>query len=156
MEITNCQLIGVKTSSWAMPPTKTIATLADIKKVIQPMLSKWAALADLAIQREKFKNGDPHQPYQPRKGRKNWVSLRSDKKLHTFEIGTQDPNKEDAHNTALKAYAIFLEKFIELNYNQKVPVTIGCIASYGTVTSGESSSTVFRGEELAEDPEEWF
>ena len=174
MEITGCNLIGVRTSPWAMPSTESIATLADIKKVIQPMLSKWAATFDLATQRARFDRGEGFQGYRPTRGAKNWVSLRSDKKLHTFEIGTQDPDDENEYNTALKAYAAFLEEFIELNFDQKVPVTIGRIPTYisGTVTSGESSSTMFRGEELteplepssamvreiepAEDPDDWF
>lgn len=170
MEITGCNLIGVRTSPWAMPSTEPIATLADIKKVIQPMLSEWAATFDLATQRAAFDRGEGYQGYRPKRGYKNWVSLCSYKKLHILEIRTCKRNDENEYNIALKAYATFLEEFIELNFDKKVPVRVAYTS--GTVTSGESSSTMFRGEELteplepssamvremepAEDPDDWF
>jgi hypothetical protein len=131
-----------------MPSAEPIATLADIKKVIQPMLSKWAAMFDLATQRARFDRGEGFQGYRPKRGYKNWVSLCSYKKLHILEIRTCKSNDENEYNIALKAYATFLEEFIELNFDQKVPVRLAYTS--GTVTSGESSSTVFCGEELTE------
>jgi hypothetical protein len=160
VEIVDCKVLGVRTSrigAIQKPLGDSSSTLADIKKVIQPMLSKWAAVTDLAIMRQKWENGElPNWP-QPKRGSKNWLSLRSNKKMHIFEIGTQSPNEDNRHNIELKRYAQFLEEFIELNFGQTVPVVIGMIPAYAsTVTSGESSSTVFRGEELTDDPEEWF
>jgi len=159
MQVTDCQLIGIRTSYSPMPSAKPPATLAEIKKVIQPMLSKWAAQFDLTVQRRKYHNGElsQFQTWLPKRGAKNWVSLRSDKKLHIFEIGVQRPDVETEHNMAVKEYAKVLEQFIKDTFKQDVPVTIGRIPTYtsGTVTSGESSSAVFRGEEIT-DPEEWF
>lgn len=112
------------------------------------MLSKWAATFDLATQRAAFDRGEGFQGYRPKRGYKNWVSLCSYKNLHILEIRTCKRNDENEYNIALKAYATFLEEFIELNFDQKVHVRVAY--TYGTVTSGESSSTMFRGEELTE------
>ena len=157
MEITACNLIGVRTSAgWEESPAKKpIATLAEIKKFIQPLLSKWAAAFDLAVMREAFDKGElgSSWTWRPKRGAKNWVSLRSDKKTHTFEIGIQEPDAENIYTIAVRKYAKHLEQIIEEEFNQKVPVNIGRIPTYicGTVTSGESSSTVFRGQEIDED-----
>jgi hypothetical protein len=166
MEITDIKLLGVTTSygrgdnRWADPKREkaTIATLAEIKKFVQPLLSKWAASFDLAVMRRKFDNGELGTSWtcRPKRGAKNWVSLRSDKKTHTFEIGIQNPDEENEYTIATRKYAKHLEQLIEEKFDQKVPVNIGRIPTYtsGTVTSGESSSTVFRGEELGDD--DWF
>ena len=153
MEISDCKLLGVTTSyGWGKPrKDKTpIATLAEIKKFVQPLLSKWAAAFDLEVMRRKFDNGELGTAWtcRPKRGAKNWVSLRSDKKTHTFEIGVQDPNDDNEYTVALRKYATHLERLIEEKFDQKVPVSIGRIPTY---TSGESSSTVFRGEELNDD-----
>jgi len=162
MEIADCKLIGVRTSAgWKQSPVKLeIATLAEIKKVIQPLLSKWAAAFDLAVMREAYDKGElgSSWTWRPKRGAKNWVSLRSDKKTHTFEIGIQDPDNENIYTIAVRKYAKHLEQIIEEEFNQKVPVNIGRIPTYicGTVTSGESSSTMFRGEMVEDDETEWF
>ena len=156
MTVAKCELIGVRVVTPVFEQ-KQKATLAEIKKVIQPMLSKWAAMTDLAIQRERWDNGEYDKEIWPRpkRGAKNWVSLRSDRLRHAFEIGTQNSGANDPHNIALKKYTLFLEQFIEQQFDQKVPVEIGTIPTY-TVTSGESSSTVFRGEEQTGELDDWF
>jgi hypothetical protein len=161
MEFIDCKSLGVRVvGGWGEPKKekKPIATLAEIKKAIQPLLSEWAAAFDLDVMRRKFDNGElgPSWTCRPKRGARNWLSLRSDRKTHTFEIGIQNFDDENEYTIATKKYAKHLEQLIEKMFDQRVPVNIGRISTYycGTVTSGESSSTVFRGEELGDD--DWF
>ena len=133
-------------------------TLADIKKAIQPMLSKWAAQTDLEIRRRQLKSGEVD--WCPKRGAKDWLSLRSDKKNHSFAIAVEGQDDGSEHKNALKGFAVQLQGFISAQFGQAVPVKIewSGIPSYVSysVSSGESSSTLFRGEELAVDPDDWF
>jgi hypothetical protein len=142
-----------------MTTSTAIATLAEIKQHIQPIVSKWAAKFDLETKRRKYDEGElSWWGYRPKRGYKDWIRIRSDKKLHIFELAIDADDKvKTEYTVATTEFAKDLEKIIERKFHQKVPVNIVQMTTYkGTVTSGESSSTMFRGEMVEDDETEWF
>jgi hypothetical protein len=133
-------LIGVRTVSNS-GQSKKRATLAEIKKHIQPMLSRRAEKFDLTVMRRKYDNGElsPSWP-RPKRGAKNWLSLRSDKRTYTFEIAVA-ASEGSEYYVAVQEVAKLFEKEIAEIFGQTVPIRISKMPEY-IVTSGAHSAEV--------------
>ena len=136
------QLVGVRTFD-CTTKAKSPATLAQIKKAIAPMVSAWARKTDWNAWERQFSNGEIG--WFLKKGSCNWLRIRSDAKRHSFAFVCDTASYYDS----VVAYAKEMEATIERMFSQTVPIEV--VRNWGTVTSGERSVTVFRGEEVEDD-----
>jgi hypothetical protein len=138
-KIHSAELAGIRIvdcTTKAKPP----ATLAQIKKAIAPMVSAWARKTDWNAWERQFGNGEIC--WFLKKGSCNWLRIRSDAKRHAFTFVCDNSSYFDA----VVKFATEMEGTIKEMFHQVVPIEVE--RNWGTVTSSESSSTVFRGEEI--------
>lgn len=122
--------------------TIRVLTLAEIKRKIAPVVSKWARKIDWHHWDKRFSDGEIG--WCPTKGSARWLRIRSDKKRHAFSFVCDN----ETHYEEVARFAAAMEKAIEEEFGQVVPIDV--VRNWGVVTSGERSATVFRGEELGD------
>lgn len=147
LEIKEVKPLGVRTfdcTTKSRPP----ATLAQIKKAIAPMVSAWARKTDWNAWERQFSNGEIG--WFLKKGSCNWLRIRSDAKRHAFTFVCDNSSYFDA----VVKFAMEMERTIKDMFHQVVPIEVE--RNWGTVTSSESSSTVFQGEEIEDDADHDF